>query len=229
MRIAGLPFVKLCCISSIEEARLAISLGASALGLVSSMPSGPGVIQDDLIASIAAAVPPPIATFLLTSRQDAESILEQHRVCATTTIQLVDRVPVDELRKLRRGLPGIKLVQVIHVVGDESVDEAASLAPFVDAVLLDSGNQALPIKELGGTGRTHDWRLSRRIRDVLEIPVFLAGGLGARNVSEAIATVAPFGLDLCSGVRTEGRLDEAKLRAFFAAARGARAAQHVAE
>ncbi len=229
MRIDGRPFVKVCCISSIEEARLAISLGASALGLVSSMPSGPGVIQDDLIASIAAAVPPPVATFLLTSRQEAEGIIEQHRFCATTTIQLVDRVPVDELRKLRRALPGIKLVQVIHVVGDESVAEAGSVAPFVDAVLLDSGNQALAIKELGGTGRTHDWRLSRRIRAALDVPVFLAGGLNARNVSEAIATVDPFGLDLCSGVRSEGRLDETKLRAFFAAAQRNKAEPHLVD
>jgi phosphoribosylanthranilate isomerase len=215
MRLPRLPFVKICCISSTEEARLAISGGASALGLVSKMPSGPGVIADELIAQIAATVAPPVATFLLTSRQDAASIIEQHRHCRTTTIQLVDHVPLAELRELRAALPGIGLVQVIHVTGEESIDEAKDAASVVDALLLDSGNQKLAVKELGGTGRTHDWRLSRRIRDSVQLPLFLAGGLKPENVAEAVAAVRPYGLDLCSSVRTDGRLDAAKLRAFF--------------
>ena len=209
------PRIKICCIASLDEARMAIDTGAAALGLVSEMPSGPGVIPEQRIAEIAASVPPPIATFLLTSRQDADSILEQHRRCRTTTIQLVDHVPPDDIRRLRAELPGIGLVQVIHVNGRESVEEAHSIAPIVDALLLDSGNQKLTIKELGGTGRTHDWRLSREIRDTCDRPLFLAGGLDSSNVADAIDAVHPFGLDLCSGVRTGGRLDSTKLREFF--------------
>ena len=220
MRLPHLPFVKICCISSIDEAHQAIAGGASALGLVSAMPSGPGVIDDALIAQIAATVAPPVATFLLTSRQDADSIIEQHRQCRTTTLQLVDHVPLAELRKLRAALPGIGLVQVIHVTGEESIDEAQEAASVVDALLLDSGNQKLAVKELGGTGRTHDWRLSRRIRDHVPVPLFLAGGLNPDNVAEAVAAVAPYGLDLCSSVRSNGRLDSAKLRAFFSALAG---------
>ncbi len=219
MRIARLPVVKICCISSVDEARTAIAAGASALGLVSAMPSGPGVIPELRIAEIVMAVPPPIATFLLTSRQDAIGIAQQHRRCGTSTIQLVDRVQHDELQRLRRMLPGVKLVQVIHVTNDHSLDEACAVAPFVDALLLDSGNQALPVKELGGTGRTHDWRLSRRIRAACTVPVFLAGGLNCANVAEAIYSVAPFGIDLCTGVRTQGRLDPVKLQQFFDALR----------
>lgn len=215
MRLPHLPFVKVCCISSLEEARLAMACGASALGLVSEMPSGPGVITDELIAEIAAQVPPPIATFLLTCRQEAQGIIEQHRLCRTSTIQLVDHVPHQELKQLRAGLPGIKLVQVIHVVDQDSVTEARAAAPFVDAILLDSGNQKLPVKELGGTGRTHDWRLSREIVETAGRPVFLAGGLNAGNIADAVASVQPYGLDLCSGVRTKGALDGAKLTAFF--------------
>ena len=217
MRLAHLPFVKICCISSVAEARLAVQCGASALGLVSAMPSGPGVIADELITQIAATVAPPVATFLLTSRQDADSIIEQHRACRTSTLQLVDQVAPAELRKLRAALPGIALVQVIHVTGEESVDEARAVAGFVDALLLDSGNQKLAVKELGGTGRTHDWRLSRRIRDEAGLPLFLAGGLNAANVADAVQQVAPYGLDLCSSVRSDGRLDAAKLRSFFSA------------
>ena len=217
---AGVLSVKICCIASLDEARLAVSHGASALGLVSAMPSGPGVIDDALITSIAAQVAPPTATFLLTARQCAASILAQHTMCQTTTIQLVDRVPQAELRLLKAALPDVQLVQVIHVVDDGAVAEAQGLAAWVDALLLDSGNPSLAVKELGGTGRTHDWRLSRRIRDQAACPVYLAGGLTPANVGAAIEAVQPFGLDLCSGVRTGGRLDPLKLQAFFAAISG---------
>ncbi|MBX2989678.1 MAG: phosphoribosylanthranilate isomerase [Bacteroidetes bacterium] len=207
--------VKICCISSIEEARLAIRYGASALGLVSAMPSGPGPIPEELIADIAAVIPPGVASFLLTSKQDADSIIKQHRRCRTNTLQLVDRISVHVYQELRRELPGIGLVQVVHVTGEESIVEAIAVSEFVDAILLDSGNQSLPVKELGGTGRTHDWNLSKQIVESVRIPVYLAGGLKAENVAEAIREVRPFAVDLCSGVRTDGVLDESKLAAFF--------------
>ena len=211
------PRVKVCCIASAEEARLAVECGASALGLVSEMPSGPGVIPEELIAEIAARVPPPVATFLLTCRQDADSIVAQQRRCRVNTLQLCDRVPADVYPELRAQLPGVSLVQVVHVGGEESLAEALSVARHVDALLLDSGNQSLAVKELGGTGRTHDWRVSRRIVEASPVPVFLAGGLRPENVAEAVGAVGPFGRDVCSGVRTGGRLDGEKLRRFFAA------------
>jgi phosphoribosylanthranilate isomerase len=217
MRLPHLPALKICCISSVEEARIAIAHGASALGLVSAMPSGPGVIDEALIAEIAAEVPPTIDTFLLTSLQDADAIVAQQRRCRTSTLQLVDHVPHAELLRLRAALPGIRLVQVIHVAGAASIDAAAAAAPFVDALLLDSGNPGLAVKQLGGTGRVHDWALSARIRERVGVPLFLAGGLRPENVAQAVATVRPFGLDICSGVRSDGRLDAAKLARFVAA------------
>jgi phosphoribosylanthranilate isomerase len=211
------PRVKICCIQSPAEAALAIACGASALGLVAAMPSGPGVIPEETIAEIAATVPPPIATFLLTSEHDPKPIVAQQRRCRTNTLQLCDHLPPGAWSYLRAELPGIALVQVVHVSGPESVDYAISAAAHVDALLLDSGNLTLPIKQLGGTGRIHDWSLSRRIRDSVRIPIFLAGGLTSANVAEAIATVHPFALDLCSSVRTNGNLDPSKLQSFFAA------------
>lgn len=213
--------VKICCISSVEEARQAVQLGAAALGLVSNMPSGPGVIPESLIAAIARVVPPPVATFLLTAHQDADAIAEQHARCGTTALQLVDTVAPDELRRLRRKLAHVKLVQVIHVRGDESLEQARAVETLVDALLLDSGNPSLQVKELGGTGRVHNWDLSRSICMEAKVPVFLAGGLRAENAGRAIEQVRPFGLDLCSGVRTDGRLDAAKLGAFMLAVRSA--------
>jgi phosphoribosylanthranilate isomerase len=209
------PRVKICCISSVEEAWLAIGYGASALGLVSEMPSGPGVISEDLIARIAQVVPPAVATFLLTSKQNAESIIAQQRRCRVNTIQICDRLEEGSYDQMRQAMPGISLVQVIHVGGEESIEEAAQVAHHVDAVLLDSGNTSLAVKELGGTGRAHDWMISSRIRARIDIPMFLAGGLKPENVREAVEQVGPFGVDLCSGVRTNGKLDEEKLAAFF--------------
>jgi phosphoribosylanthranilate isomerase len=217
------PRVKICCIASVAEAALAIECGASALGLVSQMPSGPGVISDEQIAEIAATVPPAIGTFLLTSRQSVTDIIEQQRFCRTNTIQLCDHLTHGTHRDLKDALPGISIVQVVHVTGPESVDEAARVAPHVDAILLDSGNQRLAVKELGGTGRTHDWTLSRAIRERIGVPLFLAGGLTPENVGQAIAEVGSYALDLCSGVRTDGNLDASKLKRFFAAVEGATA------
>ncbi len=212
------PRVKICCISSVAEARLAVAAGAHALGLVSAMPSGPGVIDEALIARVAAAVPPPVSAFLLTSLQDAPALVAQQRRLGVATLQLVDAVAPAVYTELRRELPGVRLVQVVHVTGSESLDEAREVAAHVDAILLDSGNPKAAVKELGGTGRRHDWGVSRRIREAVEVPVFLAGGLNAGNVAEAVREVGPFALDICSGVRSEGALDPDKLRAFFQAA-----------
>ena len=200
---------------SIEEAALAIRYGASAVGLVSAMPSGPGVIDEALIASIAATIPPGVASFLLTSETKAEAIIDQQRRLRVNTIQLCDRLEVEELRSLQRELPGIAIIQVVHVTGSESLEAARKISLEVAGLLLDSGRPDLAIKELGGTGRVHNWEISRKICEEVSVPVFLAGGLGPHNVRAAIAQVQPYGVDICSGVRTNGRLDETKLTAFM--------------
>jgi phosphoribosylanthranilate isomerase len=194
---------------------MAINQGASALGLVSPMPSGPGPIPEDRIREIAAVIPPAIGTFLLTCQQDVDRIIDQQQRLGVNTLQLCDRLAPGSHRALREALPGIALVQVVHVTGPESVNEAIAVAEEVDAVLLDSGNQSLPVKELGGTGRTHDWTLSARIREAIAKPLFLAGGLNPQNVATAIEQVQPFGVDVCSGLRNEGMLDPQKMNDFF--------------
>ncbi len=194
---------------------MAIKYGASAIGFVGPMPSGPGVIDDTLIQEIAQTVPPPISTFLLTSEISANEIIKHHQVTRTNTIQIVDELKQGTYQQLREAMPAIKLVQVVHVIDEKSVAEAMNVSSQVDAILLDSGNPNLQTKELGGTGRTHNWKLSRKIRDSIDIPVFLAGGLNPENVKRAIEEVEPYGIDVCSGVRTSGRLDEKKLEVFM--------------
>lgn len=210
--------IKICCIQSEHEAALAVRMGASALGLVSRMPSGPGPIPDSRIREIVESVPPGVATFLLTCETTAEPIIAQQRFCHTNTLQLVDEVEPGTHARLRDALPGVSIVQVIHVRDDDALRQAVAVAGEVDAILLDSGNPSLSTKELGGTGRPHDWALSRRIRDALDVPVYLAGGLNPLNVGKAIVQVRPFGVDVCSGLRTNGDLDEAKLANFMRAA-----------
>jgi phosphoribosylanthranilate isomerase len=209
--------IKVCCIQSILEAKTAISFGAAAIGLVAKMPSGPGPIPDQLIKEIAAATPPPVATFLLTGHTSVMDIIRHHGRTNANTIQIVDQLTDGTYGQLREALPSVKIVQVIHVISENSVDEAIRVSQSVDAILLDSGNPNLKVKELGGTGRIHNWKLSRKIRETVACPVFLAGGLRPENVRAAIEAVEPFAVDVCSGVRTNGSLDSAKLDRFVTA------------
>lgn len=204
--------LKVCCIASVEEALLAIKHGADALGLVGAMPSGPGPIDDELIAKIARTTPPPVATFLLTSETRPEAVVAHVQRTGVNTVQLVDDEVGDEVwRLLRSETPATRIVQVVHVCGPESIDYALRAAERVDTLLLDSGNPTATVRELGGTGRVHDWAISREIVERSAVPVFLAGGLSSANVADAIQNVGPFGIDLCSGVRTGGKLDAVKL------------------
>jgi len=209
------PKVKICCISTQLEAQLAIDYGASVLGLVGPMPSGPGIIDNTLIKEIAKNTSQAISTFLLTSETSSQAIIDHYHKVKTSTIQIVDELTKGDYSDIRSALPDVELVQVIHVQDETSIKQAIEASEHVDFILLDSGNPNLEVKELGGTGKTHNWQLSREIRDSIDKPVFLAGGLNPDNVQQAIDTVRPYGLDLCSGVRTHNQLDPQKLKAFF--------------
>ncbi len=214
------PRVKICCISTLEEAWIAINHGGSALGLVSEMPSGPGVIHESLIAEIARRIPPFVSSVLLTSKRSPSEIIEQHRRCGTNAIQLCDDLDPDGIDEVSSALPGINLIKVIHVQGEGSIEEAKTVSQYVNGILLDSGSKGGSVVDLVGTGRTHNWEISRRIVEAVEAPVILAGGLNPGNVSEAIRLVKPYAVDVCSGVRTGGSLDSDKLQSFISRVRG---------
>ena len=213
--------LKVCCIRDGSELEAAVRHGASAVGLVSAMPSGPGVIPEERIAELSARVPPGVSAFLLTSLTDPGAIVAQQRRCGCDTLQLCDRTSASDRAAVRRELPSVRLVQVVHVDGVDALEEAAAAEEGADALLLDSGRPGADRRELGGTGRTHDWELSRRIREAADVPVFLAGGLRPENVGEALRRVRPFGVDVCSGLRVDGGLDEDRLRTFTTALREA--------
>jgi phosphoribosylanthranilate isomerase len=209
--------IKICCIASVEEAAMAIAHGANAVGLVAKMPSGPGPIADELIAAIAKTVPSEIESFLLTSEQSSQKIIDHVNKTGTTTVQIVDELSEGKYEHIREALPKLKIVQVIHVMDEEAIEQALQLQEYVDYFLLDSGNPKAAIKTLGGTGNTHNWDISRELVKAVKVPIFLAGGLNAGNVSEAIQKVQPYGVDICSGVRTDGKLHKQKLADFIGA------------
>lgn len=196
---------------------MAIEAGADALGLVAEMPSGPGPISDAAIAAIIPSVPPPVSTFLLTSRTRASDIADHIALTRPTTVQIVSHIEEAESKHLAKLVPHVKRVQVIHVEDASALDFIPLYEPYVHAFLLDSGRPNAAQVQLGGTGQTHDWEISRAFVEASPLPVFLAGGLKAENVGDAIAKVRPFGVDLCSGVRTDGKLDRTKLKRFVEA------------
>lgn len=213
--------IKICCIQSIEEANLAIQAGSTALGLVSEMPSGWGPIPLERIGAIAAHIPPLVTSVLLTSRQSAREVIAQQQVARCNAIQIVDEFPIADYATLREQIPGVSILQAVHVFGPESIEKAKMIAPHVAGIILDTGSPHGETKVLGGTGKTHDWSISKAIVQEVSCPIFLAGGLNEENVTHGLELVQPFGLDLCTGVRTDNALDEKKLRSFLSVARQA--------
>jgi phosphoribosylanthranilate isomerase len=213
--------VKVCCIASIEEADIAIRAGADALGLVAAMPDGTGMLSDAQIAEIAAHARPAVCTFLLTSQVTAATISAHIRATQPTAVQIVCPIDPLEAAKLAVLEPLVRRVQVVHVEGPEALNSISAYAPHANAFLLDSGRPNASTPVLGGTGKTHDWMVSADFARASPKRVFLAGGINAANVEEAIRQVRPYGLDLCSSVRSNGRLDGARLTAFMDAVRSA--------
>ena len=215
--------IKICCLRDEGELEAAVEAGADAVGVVSAMPSGPGTIPDEEILRLVRAAPASVRTVLLTSRTDPEPVVEQVVWAGTTDVQLVRAVPPETHEALRSRLPGVRVLQVIHVEGPEAVERARAVATRVDAILLDSGSPGAETPELGGTGRVHDWSVSRDLVQAVDVPVWLAGGLNPENVAQAVRQVRPYGVDVCSGLRPDGRLERVLLESFVAAARGASA------
>jgi len=209
--------VKVCCIASPEEARLAVSFGVTAVGMVDETPSGEGRIPVETIAEIVQAVPRTTGTFVLTATTDVDRLEALYRKTGVHTIQLWDPLQPGEYERLREKAPGIFIAQSVHVMDDAALDTAREISRHVDALVLDSGNPEPPFRWQNPAGQTHDWELSRHISEAIYLPILLAGGLTQDNVGQAIRVVRPYGVDVCSGVRKDGRLDQGLLVAFLEA------------
>lgn len=208
--------IKICCIASPAEAALALAAGADVLGLVAAMPSGPGPISDTAIAEIAATLPAGVLSLLLTAETTATGIADHVRRTGVGGVQIVSHIDPDEQAALALMLPDHERWQVVHVKDDAALAMIPAYAPHVTGFLLDSGRPSA--QELGGTGRVHDWTISAAFVAASPVPVFLAGGLNPGNAAAAMAQVRPAGLDVCSGLRRNGKLDETLARNFVSAA-----------
>jgi phosphoribosylanthranilate isomerase len=213
--------VKICCIRSDAEAGMAVEAGADAIGFVAQRPPSPRTIPDDQIASIIAAAQPFVATCLLTSEETADAISAHVDSTCPTTVQILPHIDPAESARLATLQPHVRRIQVIHVQGTEALNLIEDYAPYVHGFLLDSGNPISTGHKFGGTGRQHDWDVSAEFVKVSPVPVFLAGGLSPANAADAILRVKPFGIDLCTGVRTDGLLNREKLMSFMLAVRKA--------
>ena len=205
--------VKICGTTSDEDARLAVSLGADALGfLVGLNYPADDEISADTARSIIRKQPPFISSVLVTHKNDPSWIVETAQVIGCNTLQLHGDVPLKELEGIRSRLPYLKIIKTIHVQSDEAVMAALEAEKVADAILLDT----ITDERLGGTGKTHDWSISRKIVEALNAPVILAGGLTPENVREAITYVRPFGVDVNSGVEhPNGKKSPARVRDFI--------------
>lgn len=225
------PSFKVCCIRTADEMEQAKEAGATWAGLVGAMPSGPGPLPDERIRAMVPGVPGGITPVLLTARATAGEIaghLEATGLAArlrrgrSVGVQLVRHLDAPVRRELKELLPGLAVLQVLHVDGPAALDRMEGLARHADLLLLDSGRPGAAVAELGGTGRTHDWSVSRRIVARASVPVLLAGGLRPGNVAAAVRAVRPSGVDVCSGLRDpKGALVPGRLRAFARALRSA--------
>ncbi len=194
--------LKVCCIQNIAEALSCIERQVHMIGFVSAMPTGFRLLTDLQIKDIISQLPPSeTLSVLLSSRTSAAGLVDHIRYTGAQALQIVDELSQDVLRQVREQLPELKIIQVIHVTSPKDIEKAQSIESLVDYILLDSGKQQGNPKALGGTGLTHDWSISAELVRSLSKPVMLAGGLKLQNIAEAIDTVGPAGIDICTGLR----------------------------
>jgi phosphoribosylanthranilate isomerase len=211
--------VKICGIRSDQEAKMAIAAGADAVGFLIGLDYR---TDDEVTPAIAAEIisqlPPFISSVLVTHRTDRSSVVEVCREINCNTIQLHGDFPLDEIEPLRRQFPFVRIIKAVHVLDSDSIEYATRAARKADAILLDTKTDI----RIGGTGITHDWAISAQIVKQSSKPVILAGGLTPDNVCAAVRAVAPYGVDVNSGVENfAGSKSPTKIEAFVRAAKQA--------
>jgi len=214
--------VKLCGIKRLEDACLAVEAGADALGfLVGQTHTSADFIAPLTAKAIAATLPSGVTGVLVTHLTDPGDVLDLAALTGLPAVQLHGEIWPEDLARLRRAAPDLTFLKSFHVTDEAGLDYGDAFAGLVDGFVLDTANPRTG--QIGGTGLTHDWRLSRRIVErYRSVPVILAGGLNPENVAAAIAAVGPFGVDVNSGTKgSDGFKSEAKARAFVANAREA--------
>ncbi|MFA5384974.1 MAG: phosphoribosylanthranilate isomerase [Eubacteriales bacterium] len=211
--------IKICGINNFEDLQSCIKAGADALGFLVGLthPAEDKLEDIRLAKSLIDRIPPFVSTVMVTHLTNEGEIVNLARCMGTTSVQINDYTEPSVLKKVCDGLKDIKIIKSVHVTGSDAIELTKAYLPFADAILLDSREGP----RIGGTGKTHDWEISRKIVQESNKPVILAGGLNPGNVYEAVKKVQPFAVDVNSGVETNFRKDPAKINLFINEARRA--------
>jgi len=199
--------VKICGLREVEHVRAAVEAGADFVGFVFAPTRR--YIAPEQVSAIARELPRSVPRVGLFVNEARETVREIFAVCALDYVQLCG----DETPEYCAALD-LPVVKSLRVRGADVVAEVERYAPTSRWIQLDGFQPGA----YGGTGTSFDWRLARELTSTYRI--MLAGGLSAENVGDAIAIARPWGVDVSSGVETDGQKDVAKIRAFVAAARG---------
>lgn len=204
--------VKICGITNIKDALLAAELGADFLGFIVEISESEDSLSKDEAKNLIRQLPLEVIPVMVTYLNNAEEIVKVASYVIAGAVQLHSNISLPEIGKIRKALPKIKIIKAIHVIDEKVVSEAVKFSDYVDYILLDSKAKG----KIGGTGKTHDWSISRKIILKCKKPVLLAGGLNPENVLDAVRKIKPFGVDVNSGVKAKPRVKDAeKLRKFI--------------
>lgn len=207
--------VKICGVTRVEDALECARLGADAVGVIVEVSvDTPRKVSADKARKIFEALPRGIERFSVIMPRNAEEAAHLFRSVNPDVIQLHGKEPLSLVEALKEELP-CKLTKTIHVLDSSSLEEAKEYSKYCDYILLDT-----PSKTGGGSGRVHDWTISRGIVEELDIPVILSGGLNPENIGNAVKMVKPHYVDVSSGVESgPGVKDSEIIRRFIVKAK----------
>ncbi|OGG73833.1 hypothetical protein A3A40_00270 [Candidatus Kaiserbacteria bacterium RIFCSPLOWO2_01_FULL_54_20] len=210
--------VKICGIKNIEDARAAYEAGADELGFHVALDGGRSPLTPESAAEMIRMLPGGVSSVVVTSATQPAQLIEIAGKTGARILQLYGDVTVETMREIKQAVPYMELWKVLNVSYESSIAKAKEYKGAADAIALDTLNKETGAR--GGSGKTHDWNISKKIVESVSIPVVLAGGLTPENVAEAIATVSPAGVDVNSGVSNpDGSKDIEKVRAFIKVAK----------
>ena len=206
--------VKICANTSVEEAQMCLDAKADIIGiLVGQEHASNDFVDKEKAKEICEYVNKRCDVSLVTHLTNADEIIGLTKYIGNNIIQLHSDIDESEVEKIKKELPNIELVRLIHVASDGTICTDYKKMIYADYYLLDSFN--LKTNQVGGTGLTHDWNKSGELIKLLNKPTFLAGGLNPDNVKTAIETAKPYGVDVNSGCKNEiGKKDREKVIKF---------------
>ena len=206
--------VKICANKSINDAKMCIDAGADIIGiLVGQKHNSDDFVDKHKAKEIADYAKDKCNVAMVTHLTKAIDIIELTKFIGNNIIQLHSDIGEDEVEKIAKELPNIKLIRLIHISKEGKICTDYKKMKYADYYLLDSFN--LNTNQVGGTGLTHDWNKSGELIRILDKPTFLAGGLNSENVEKAIKHAKPYGVDVNSGCKNdEGIKDKEKVKKF---------------